>query len=1113
MQLAWANILSRYSGESNVIYGSVSSGRSHNILGIDKMVGLLINTLPMSIIIDANKSVAEHLEKVHKTVQEVNHYSYCSLSEVQRLSGVSSGDPLFNVLFAFENYPIGEAGEECDLVMKDFRVASQKTNYPVAVVAYITGRQLQINIDYDNECFSTNVVKTLLAHITNFMLRAVIDAEQPIGKVKILEEKERKQILIGWNNTKASYPKDKTIYQIFEEQVNKTPDNIAVIYEDETLSYNELNKKSNQLSRLIREKYKKQNKKDLKPDNLIGLCVERSLDMIIGILGILKAGGAYVPLDPDYPQDRLEYMIKDSHEGLVITQKDIVSSNGFLDKLHHDELLVIDSEEVKAELSKQSSDNLDKISGPDNLAYVIYTSGSTGRPNGVQQEQGSCVNRISWMQKEYKLKSGETYLHKTPIGFDVSFGEIFWPLSVGGKLIIAKPESQGDLPYLSDLIFKHKIKNIHFVPALLSVFCDYIRENKIQDNLKSLDRVFCSGETLTNDHRSQLLDVLSVQLHNLYGPTESGEISSYDCSQDKSYSRATLPIGKPINNSQFYILDNNLTICPIGAPGELYIGGAGLARGYLNQEELTHERFIPNPFAKELGLSKSDRIYKTGDLVRWLPDGNIEYIGRTDFQVKIRGFRVELGEIENVLAKHKSISQVSVIDKEKEGSKYLAAYYVIAKDKKAPEIDYLRDHLSETLPDYMVPAAFVKLDEMPLTPNGKINRRALPDPDMSLMGEEYVAPRNETEQKLADIWSDVLKINRDIVGIHDNFFNLGGHSLLTIQLISRINKVFDLSVTVAWSFKHVTIAEQAASIEEDESSLKEYQPIIKIKELDGDLPLFLVHPGTAGAEIYLDIGKVFGNKNTLLGSIYGIEYYNLNHLDNPIDDLKLIAKKYIEYMKVIQPKGPYFIGGWSLGGGISYEMAQQLKAEGESVLSVYLIDSRAYGVEPDYTPKVQKQIDQLNKKLDTLRSNGVDEDECQWFRDLGVADDDIEKAKKLQPIEEKLISTYSMNKLDGVEVILMEALKSGVKSSINVEIKNIEQQLFELTKRPNKGLDKFSKNLTVHEFDADHYSIMLDKNHQRRIVKIIEDDMNEKIKAYKSWKNINKYLRNNKQIK
>ena len=752
MQLAWANILSRYSGESNVVYGSVLSGRSHNIFGIDKMVGLLINTLPMSIIIDADKSVSENLEQVHQTVQEVNHYSYCGLSEVQRLSSVQSGDPLFNVLFVFENYPAGEAGEETDLVIKDVQ-GHEKTNYPITVTAFISGGQLQLKIDYDKECFADEVVKTLLTHITNFMLRVMEDAEQAISKVRILEEQERKKILVDWNDTNALYPKDKTIYQLFESQAKKNPNNIAVIFEDQKLSYKDLNKKSNQLAHLIRAKYKKQSKKDLKPDSLIGLCVERSLDMIIGILGILKAGGAYVPLDPDYPQDRLEYMVEDSHEGLIVTQKDVVAKGGFLAKLDSNELLVIDSDNVKDELSKQSTENLEKGSGPDNLAYVIYTSGSTGKPKGVMLEHDGVINRINWMHKEYGLNKNDKILQKTPFSFDVSVWELLWAITYGGQLVFAKPEGHKDPEYLLESIEKFGITKMHFVPSMLQVFMDYIEAGNLSlSKLSSLKDIFCSGEALALPLAKMVLDKLSLKLNNLYGPTEASiDVSFYDCVGLAKSDLASVPIGKSIDNIQLYILNKNLKPCPIGAPGELYIGGAGLARGYLNQEELTKERFITNPFAQELSLSKLDRIYKTGDLVRWLSDGNIEYLGRTDFQVKVRGFRIELGEIENVLAKHKNISQVSVIDKEKEGQKYLVAYYVIAKDKKDPEIDDLKNYLSETLPDYMVPAAFMKLDEMPLTPNGKINRRALPEPDMSLMGEEYVAPENEIEKKLAEI--------------------------------------------------------------------------------------------------------------------------------------------------------------------------------------------------------------------------------------------------------------------------------------------------------------------------------------------------------------------------
>ena len=637
--------------------------------------------------------------------------------------------------------------------------------------------------------------------------------------------------------------KIKTIYQLFEEQVNKFPDNIAVIFEDEKLSYKDLNKKSNQLARLIRSKYKKENKKDLKPDSLIGLCVERSLDMIIGILGILKAGAAYVPLDPDYPQDRLEYMIGDSHEGLIITQKSISAKDGFLDKLHHDELLVVDSDEVKAELLKQSADNLEKISEPDNLAYVIYTSGSTGRPKGVMLEQNSVVDCMFWLQKEYGLTAKDRVLQKTPISFDVSVSEYLWSLLFGATLVIAKPEGHKDPEYLAQLIGEHKVTFTHFVPSLLKVLIDLANADKqIKNNLSSLNKVFCAGEALNIEIVRSCSNLLQVELFNIYGPTEAAIFAThYKCQLDVLEKMNLVPIGEGVDNAQMYILNNNLNPCPIGAPGELYIGGAGLARGYLNQEELTKERFIPNPFAKELSLCNSDRIYKTGDLVRWLPDGNIEYLGRTDFQVKIRGFRIELGEIEKVLAKHKAISQVSVIDKEKEGQKYLAAYYVIAKGKKAPEIDDLRDYLSISLPDYMVPAAFVKLDEMPLTPNGKINRRALPEPDMSLIGEEYVAPRNEVEKKLAEIWSHVLKIDQDKVGIHDNFFHLGGHSLLAIQLVARIHAKLNCDMSIKNLFDKPKLMDLATFVEHKirEGTGVVYSPIKKTKLLsDGNTMSF-----------------------------------------------------------------------------------------------------------------------------------------------------------------------------------------------------------------------------------------------------------------------------------
>ena len=838
-------LLSRYSAQEDIIVSTVVANRNHDDL--QNILGFFVNTLVLRNEVLGEQSFDDFLRKVSSNTIDAFSNQEVPFEELVNSLGIprdTSRNPISQVMFVLQT-----ATSDMSLDMAGVQVSPYSfglhdiAKFDLTLEMFESSDLISGHFEYSTDLFNKETIERISRNFDRLLNAIVENSSAQIKDLRLLTDERRKQILINWNDTKAPYPKDKTIYQLFESQVNKTPENIALIFEDEKLNYKELNKKSNQLAHLIRAKYKKQNKKDLKPDSLIGLCVERSLDMIIGILGILKAGAAYVPLDPDYPQDRLEYMIEDSHEGLIITQKGIVARDGFLDKLHHDELLVIDSDEVKADLKKQSAANLEKVSGPDNLAYVIYTSGSTGKPKGTMLEQKSVINCMFWLQKEYGLTDKDKILQKTPISFDVSVSEYLWSLLFGATLVIAKPDGHKDPEYLAQLIGEQKVTFTHFVPSLLKVIIDLANADKqIKNNLSSLNKIFCAGEALNIEIVRSCSNLLQVELFNIYGPTEVAIFAiHYKCQLDVMEKMNLVPIGKGVYNSQMYILDNNLNPCPIGAPGELYIGGAGLARGYLNQEKLTSERFIPNPFAKELGLSKSDIIYKTGDLVRWLPDGNIEYLGRTDFQVKIRGFRVELGEIENVLAKHKNISQVSVIDKEKEGQKHLVAYYIIAKDKKVPEIDDLRSYLSETLPDYMVPAAFVKLDEMPLTPNGKINRRALPDPDMSLMGEEYIAPRNEIEENLAGIWCDILKIDKDKVGIHDNFFHLGGHSLLAIQLVARIHAKLNCDISIKNLFAKPKLIDLSLFIE---SQIKEgtgvsYSPIKKTKLLkDGNAMSF-----------------------------------------------------------------------------------------------------------------------------------------------------------------------------------------------------------------------------------------------------------------------------------
>ena len=815
----WALLMSRYSGQQEIILHYPINARPTQF---SDLLGCFVNTVLMKVDVDQTQSVSDFINAVTGQRKITKPHQKLALFDiVQRLrSKKLYEDNAFNVSIAATNLGVSNLNLnkcQCKAIPRELQhIEDLGLHFEI-------GEKISLMIDHNGRLFDDKSITRLIKNFKKVIDQFIKHPNTLLKDLRVLSDDRRKQILIDWNDTKAPYPKNKTIYQLFEEQVKRTPNNTAVVFEDEKLNYKELNQKANQLARLIRVKYKKQTKKELKPDSLIGLCVERSLDMIIGILGILKSGAAYVPLDPDYPQDRLEYMIEDSHEGLIITQKDIVARDGFLDKLHHDELLVIDSDEVKADIKKQSKTNLKAISGPNDLAYVIYTSGSTGKPKGTMLEHKGIINQITWMNDNHDCNENDRVLNLISYGFDGSVRQFFSPLFSGGSVIMLSNENSKDPLYWVESVIKTQVTMAHMVPSMFRAFLDAVKNGRFSTkHFKYLKRITCGAEPLILSLYNDCKEFLPYTiLYNHYGPTEaSANVSQFLCHKALAYER-TIPIGEPIRNTQLYVLDNNLNPCPIGTPGELHIGGVGLARGYLNQEKLTKERFIDNPFAREFGLSETDRIYKTGDLVRWLPDGNIEYLGRTDFQVKIRGFRIELGEIENVLSKNKQISQVCVVALDKEGQKYLAAYYVLAKGKSDLGIDKLRDYLAETLPDYMVPMAFVKLDEMPLTPNGKINRKTLPDPDMSLMGEEYVAPRNEIEQQLADIWCDILKIEK--AGINDNFFHLGGNSLLSIRLISLIKVRLNCDISIKFLFDNPQLHAIASHIDR----------ILKTKDIKG----------------------------------------------------------------------------------------------------------------------------------------------------------------------------------------------------------------------------------------------------------------------------------------
>nr|WP_256381140.1 non-ribosomal peptide synthetase [Myxosarcina sp. GI1] len=667
---------------------------------------------------------------------------------------------------------------------------------------------LSVNFKYNSDLFDRSTIERMARHWQTLVEQILATPDRAISRLPLLLPAEQEQLLQNWNQTQVAYPSDKLIHQLFEERVKENPSAVAVVFEEQEVSYGELNRRANQLAHYLQSL-------GVKPEVLVGICIERSVEMVVGLLGIIKAGGAYVPCDPNLPEERLSYMLNDSGVEVLLSQKSLVAAL----PSHNAKVICLDSD--RAEIEAYSPENLDIDIDANNLAYVIYTSGSTGKPKGVMNTHFGIHNRLRWMQAEYQLNSSDRVVQKTPFSFDVSVWEFFWTLMTGATIVVARPEGHKDSNYLANLIAQQQITTMHFVPSMLQVF---LQEPNLE-RCSSLKRVFCSGEALPYELTQRFFSQLNCELHNLYGPTEAAiDVTYWQCQPQNDSN--IVPIGRPIANTQTYILDEHFEPVPIGVLGELYLGGDNLARGYLNRPELTQEKFIINPLAN----TPSPRLYKTGDLARYRSDGNIEFLGRIDHQVKLRGFRIELGEIEAVLDAHPQVQQSVVLASDDlTGNKRLVAYLASSETLSS---DRLREHLLAKLPEYMVPSIFITLDAIPLTPNGKVDRRALPAPDIrQAMEKSYQAPSTVREQSLADIWKSVLNLEK--VGVEDNFFELGGNSILAMQVIAQMRSQLGIDLALDAIFNAPTIAKLAQTIELQATSEQKVtiQPIERNKEL------------------------------------------------------------------------------------------------------------------------------------------------------------------------------------------------------------------------------------------------------------------------------------------
>ncbi|MBC1218684.1 amino acid adenylation domain-containing protein [Nostoc sp. UCD121] len=773
VQGAWALLLSRYSGEDEVVYGVTVSGRPVDLPTAESMVGIFINTLPLRVKLDGEMLLLPWLEQLQRQLLEIRQYEYSPLVEIQGWSEIPRGLPLFESIVVFENYPVDRALSDWQKNLEiETLSALDHTNYPLTI-SVIPGSELEIRIASDRTRFDTATITRMLGHFQTLLEGMAANPEVRLYELPLLTAAEKHQLLVEWNKTQTDYPQNQCLHQLFEAQVEKTPDAVAVVFAEQSLTYQQLNQRANQLARYLQLL-------GVSAEVPVCICADRSIEMVVGLLGILKAGGAYVPLDPTYPLERLEYIQQDVRSPVLLTQSQLTAH------LSSQSAQVVCLDTDWEEIKQQTPENLTTATKPNNLAYVIYTSGSTGQPKGVEIAHSNVVNFLSAMQQSVELNQQDVLVAVTTLAFDIAALEIFLPLTIGARVVVASREVARDGVQLSSLLTNSQATVMQATPATWRILLSAGWQGS-----KHL-KILCGGEALSRQLANQLLPQCH-QMWNLYGPTETTIWSTVEQVQ---WGEDTVTIGRPISNTYIYILDNNLQPTPIGVPGELHIGGTGVARGYWQRPELTAQKFITHPSQPD------QKLYKTGDLVCYRSDGKIEYIGRLDYQVKIRGFRIELAEIEAVLAKHSDVQQAVVIAKQDS----LIAYAVL-RSGQTTTIGELRDFLKQKLPYYVVPQTFVLLDSLPLTPNGKVNRKALADADTAIanFNDAFVPPHNAIEEVLAGIWAKILLVER--VGIHDNFFDLGGHSLLATQVISRIRETFKLDLPLRSLFESPTVAE------------------------------------------------------------------------------------------------------------------------------------------------------------------------------------------------------------------------------------------------------------------------------------------------------------------
>lgn len=909
---AYQTLLHRYTGEDDIVVGSPIAGRC--LAETEQLIGLFINALALRVDLAGDPSFSELIRRVKEVA--LGAYAHQDLPFEMLVKEVRPGrslahNPLFQVMFVLQSDPttVRPVG---NLQMSHVQVENIAANFDLTLDVVERDGQLECMFECNADLFDEDRITRLLGHFNNLLEGIAENPQQRLSKLPLLSEAERRQLLVEWTDTAKPYPANSSVQELFEKQVELSPDAIALRFGNEELSYRQLNARANQLAHYLKSR-------GVSAEARIGVCLERSADLIVSLLAILKAGGAYVPLDSSYPAVRLAFMMEDAEVGTLITQESLQSH--FTDSTTQ----TICLEDLR--LADQPNTNPACDANANSLAYVMYTSGSTGKPKGVAVTHRNIV-RLVKNTNYAKLTSDEVFLQFAPISFDASTFEIWGSLLNGAQLALM-PAGAASLDELGVALKKYQVTTLWLTAGLFHLMVD----THLND-LKGLRQLLAGGDVLSVPHVKRVLQELPhCRLINGYGPTEN---TTFTCCFPITETgvNGSVPIGRAISNTSVYVLDRHRNPVPVGIPGELYIGGDGLARGYLNRPALTAERFVHSPF------DTGGALYRTGDLVRYRRDGELEFLGRIDGQVKVRGYRIELGEVESVLGEHKAVREAVVITRKDQGDKHLAAFVVLS-ESAAVTPEELRSFLGQRLPGHMVPSSISILDQLPLSANGKVDKAALAAiksniAERPLATEVSAAPPDQIEHKLLKIWERVLSVGA--ISIDDDFFELGGHSLLAVRLFAQIEKSFGRNLPLATLFQAPTVRQLAERMREAGWSAP-WSSLVPLQTGGDRRPFFCIHAAGGNVLEYHDLARLLGRDQPF----YGLQAQGLDGNKPPHTTIAEMAAHYIKEIRDVQPEGPYLLGGRSSGGTIAFEMACQLKAAGEEVALLALLDAYPAG--------------------------------------------------------------------------------------------------------------------------------------------------------------------------